>query len=432
MAIIPCLKRAIFDLFYLLCVPVLFLYTLFAPKRRDTLIWGPVPIINNKYWSDAMKRVGYRSCTFMDGYLSINKESDFDLYFHDVVPRFCVGPIRELTKYFFAFCYIIRHASVVHISFYGGPLGRTSCWKFEAYLLKLAGIKSLVIPYGEDAYMYSKVMDTTLRHALLLSYPDAARNEAVIVEHVMYWVRNADIIINGVMFDGIGRWDVPIPQTITVDTHIWQPKKEYSGNDGRTGIVKILHTPNHRGFKGTEFLVNAIDELKREGFKVELVLCEKVPNCVVQETMQTVDILAEQFIFSGYALSGIEGMASGLPVLANLENPIYTRIFRLYGYLTECPILSTTPETLKENLRVLVTHPELREQLGRAGRKYVEKYHSEETAQYLFGSIYRKILHGEDVDLMNLYHPLKSEYNRRKSVIDHPLHENKLPGEYYR
>jgi glycosyltransferase involved in cell wall biosynthesis len=156
-------------------------------------------------------------------------------------------------------------------------------------------------------------------------------------------------------------------------------------------------------------------------------MLEGVPNSEVRAAMQSVDILAEQFLATGYALSGIEGLASGLPVLANLEHEAYTRVFRRYGFLNECPILSTTPETLTDNLRLLIRNPKLREELGRAGRAYAEKYHSYAMAQYMFGAVYYRILEGKDVDLINLFHPLKSEYNRRTPRISHPLVENRLP-----
>jgi hypothetical protein len=215
----------------------------------------------------------------------------------------------------------------------------------------------------------------------------------------------------------------------TIDADQWRPKETYSGHDGTNGTVKVIHTPNHRGVKGTEFLVKAVEELREEGLKVELLLVERMPNEEVRRLMaEEADILTEQFIATGYAMSGIEGMASGLPVMANLEHEAYTRVFRRYSYLNECPILSTTPETLKENLRVLVTNPELREELGRAGRRYAEKYHSEETARYMFEAVYEKIWFGKDIDLMNLFHPLKSEYNHHRALVEHPLVENKLPA----
>ena len=139
---------------------------------------------------------------------------------------------------------------------------------------------------------------------------------------------------------------------------------------------EVLHAPNHRGVKGTEFLIDAVEQLQSEGLPVELVLLERVPNETVRQAMQEADILADQFVCPGYGLAAIEGMASGLPVLCNLEREDATRLFRLYSFLGECPIVSTLPETLVEKLRALVTDPSLRHALGQAGRTYTEKYHS--------------------------------------------------------
>jgi hypothetical protein len=364
----------------------------------------------------------------MHGVYAINARPDFDLYFEDLVPRWLrrlglsgtLGPAAALL-------WVVRNARVMHMPFSGGVLGRTRWWRLEAGLLRRKGIRTIVIPYGSDAYLYSQVIDPSLRLALLMSYPMAARREAEIADRVAYWTRHADAMITGPMIDGLGRTDVTTVQAFCIDTQAWTAKSTYSGHDGRTGPVRVLHTPNHRGFKGTEFLVEAVQGLQREGLLVELVLLEGVPNDQVRKTMLEVDILAEQFLASIYALSGIEGMASGLPVLVNLESEPHTRPFRRYSYLDECPALSTSPETITTNLRRLVTDPSLRETLGRAGRRYVEKYHSYATAQYMFGAIYRQLLAGEVVDLMRLFHPLLSPYMKATPRIDHPLVENRLP-----
>jgi glycosyltransferase involved in cell wall biosynthesis len=276
--------------------------------------------------------------------------------------------------------------------------------------------------------MYSKISDFSLRHALLLSYPKAAINELAITRRVKYWVKRADVIMPFFQMDGIGRWDVLPFSAVTIDAKDWTCKSTYSDHDGINGIVKVVHTPNHRGFKGTEFLIEAVDDLRSEGLLVELILVEGKPNSEVKRIMhEDADILAEQFIVTAYALSAIEGMASGLPVLANLENESYTQIFRRYSYLNECPILSTSPENIKNNLRALVTSPKLRRELGFAGRKFVEKYHSDEFAEYIFKSIYENIYYHKNIDLMNLFHPLKSKYRLSKPLIKSPLIKNKLP-----
>lgn len=395
---------------------------------RPRLVWGPVPIINNKYWSEALREAGFQSETLMlDVYTRINRASDFDRYVRDLSPfrspRLRGAWERWIGPYA-AFLYAIRRFDVFHHPFSGGFLGYTPLWRLEAFLLRTAGKKTVIIPYGGEAYMYSTVADPSLRHALLLSYPAAGRREREIRARVDHWSRWADVVIPGVMLDGMGRWDVLPFSSLAIDTRGWEPRGTWSRHDGRSGPVTVLHTPNHRGFKGTEFLVRAVKELQDEGLRVELRLLEGVQNEEVRRIMaEEADILAEQFIVTGYGLSGVEGMASGLPVLANLESEFYTEVFRRYSYLDECPILSTRPETIRENLRALVTDPELRRTLGRAGREYVQKYHSYEAARYMFGSIYRSFA-GEAVDLMNLFHPLKGD---GRPAVAHPLVRNHLP-----
>lgn len=388
------------------------------------VIFGTTPIISNKYWANALKALGMNSETLMSTHYSINQKEDFDKYFDDVLPKiFRFKPINSVAKLFFVWFYIINNAKVFIMPF-EGVVFKKFFWRFEILLFKLNKIKTIILPYGADSYMYSKIVDKSLQNAILISYPNASKKEKEIEKRVFLWSKYADIVITGIMSgDGFPRWDVCIPQFVIIDTDEWKPKDKYLMNDGLNGNVKVLHTPNHRGFKGTEFLIKAVEELKAEGLMVELILLEKVPNELVKKKMQEVDILAEQFIF-GYGLNAIEGMASGLPVLSNLEHDI-SIMFRRYSFLNECPILSTTPETLKDNLRILITNPQLRVELGKLGRKYVEKYHSYKTFQYLFTNILKK-LEGEEVDLMNLFHPLKSEYVKT-NYIRTPLINNKLP-----
>ena len=218
---------------------------------------------------------------------------------------------------------------------------------------------------------------------------------------------------------------------ICLDLKYWINKRKYSNNNGTNGEVNIIHTPNHRGFKGTEFIIEAVSELKKEGLKVNLILLEGLKNDDVKKILKkNADILVEQVIFNGYALSGIEGMASGLPVLSNLTNNNFLNVFRRYSFLDECPILATSPETIKLNLKTLIINPFLRESLGLAGRKYVEKYHCFESFQYMFTQIINKIWFNKNVDLINMYHPLNPEsYNNQSAIIEHPLVKNKIPEE---
>lgn len=414
---------------WLSCAPLFIVLVVCAclPKRRRELLWGTVPLISNAYWAQAMRANGWAAKTLMASYYAINQRTDFDLYYDDFVPR-GLRALRSLVALLGrcgALLYTFRNAKVVHINFHGWILGSTPLWRLEGWLLRFCGIKVIAIPYGADAYQSSQIPDTSLRHALLMTYPALALNEREIGKRVRYWSRHADCIVCGIMMEGMPRWDILTPCAFAIDLLRWVPKEDYSMNDGRRGLVRVIHTPNHRGFKGTEFLVEAVQQLRAEGLQVELDIVEKTSNVEVRRRLLESDILAEQFVATGYAFNGIEGMASGLPVLANLHAEFYTRLFRRYSFLDECPILSTTPESLVDNLRLLVTDPQLRRTLGLAGRAYAEKYHSYAAAQYLFGAIYRKLFGKEDVDLINLFHPLKSDYVRSRPKIAHPLRESR-------
>ncbi|PKL77173.1 MAG: hypothetical protein CVV27_06510 [Candidatus Melainabacteria bacterium HGW-Melainabacteria-1] len=216
---------------------------------------------------------------------------------------------------------------------------------------------------------------------------------------------------------------------MVLDQSLWAGKLDYSEADGRQQPVRILHAPNHRGFKGSEFLIQAVAELQAEGWQIQLELIEGLPNQEVRQRLQTADILVEQ-LMTGYGMSAVEGMATGLVVLSNLEDKRYTEVFRRYSYFEECPVVSVSPESVKDVLQALIRQPQLRRELGQASRQYAEKYHSYPFAQYLFGQIYAKLFEQQPIELINLFHPLKSEYNQSLPKVRHPLIHHRLPPEY--
>lgn len=389
---------------------------------RNKIIFGSTPIKNNKYWCEALRKEGYDVETFMTHfYSSINKKEDFDKYFDDVIPPFFKK--KHYSRFFWVWLHIIKNAKILVRSFdfiypfeelfthsFFSPFLQKLFMFIELILLKINDIKVIVLPYGADSYMYSRVKSKLLQNALIISYPEFAKREKEIEYRVFWWSKHADLVITGLMtLDGFPRWDVCMPQFVVIDTDLWKRKKKYGRGNGKEGLVKILHTPNHRGFKGTEYIINAVEELRKEGLKVELVLLEGVQNDKVREIMEECDMLVEQLICPGYALSGIEGMAKGLVVISNLDEPEeFRKLFSKYSFLGECPIVSANIWNVKEKLRELIENPDLREELGRKGREYVEKYHSYKTFVFLFENILKK-LEGKEVNLINLFHPLNTK-----------------------
>ncbi|PKL77172.1 MAG: hypothetical protein CVV27_06505, partial [Candidatus Melainabacteria bacterium HGW-Melainabacteria-1] len=101
------------------------LLTLLSRRPRQTLIWGSTPIINNRYWSEAMKAAGYRSQTLMRTFYSrINTGTDYDLYFADLVPAWLRVPgLHHWIERGTVLLYVLRQARIVHLSYDGMALG---------------------------------------------------------------------------------------------------------------------------------------------------------------------------------------------------------------------------------------------------------------------------------------------------------------------
>ena len=405
-------------------------------KFKPRLFWGTVPIKNFSYWNKAMQQDSYISKTVMFDFYSINKKEDFDEYLYDIISPLYLRPFVYLRKIFpnvskmhWVF-YVASNFDILHITYEGVIFKDSSFWKEELLLYKKLGLKIVALPYGSDYQRYSKLYSKSWQHVLLINYPKNALKENVINQKIEFISEHADCIMSGFQYDQVGRWDI-LPYAIyPMDCDTWKQKQTYSNKDGKNGIVKVYHTPNHKGIKGTEFLIEAIESLKNEGVLVELILIEKLENDKVRELLfEDADILVEQLIL-GYALSAIEGMSCGLPVITNLEEEVYTRVFRRYSYLNECPMVSSSPEKIKQDLKVLISNPVLRKKLGIAGRQYAEKYHSYKAMTSIFNAIYDKIWYNKPIDLINFFNPQnKLSYNNQSIKINHPLFENKITSE---
>jgi len=393
-------------------------------NTKPRLVWGSTPLINNRHWSRAMQSAGYFSETYTQSfYSSINQRSDWDRVLDEEW-----GRCPKVLKPFLAFLHSLLVYDVFFISVDGFFIGRLPfVWRLQAPLLQLAKKKVVIQPYGSDAYVYRRIRSIPLVHGLLLSYPDAARQQSEVQKRLDYWCRNADVCIPGVMgIDGFGRWDVLVPSALTLDLTEWQASSRHSQADGRNATVVVCHAPNHRGFKGTEFLLDAVRKLQAEGLQVELRLLEKIQNSEVRRILrEDADILVEQLICTGHGLNAVEGMASGLPVISNLEDEDYILPMRRWSFFSECPIVSATPENLVDVLRKLITRPQLRRELGHASRKYVEKYQGLDSAAYLFDAVI-EFAYGRRPSLNNLFHPLKGERTHRLPRIQHSLVNNRI------
>jgi hypothetical protein len=133
--------------------------------------------------------------------------------------------------------------------------------------------------------------------------------------------------------------------------------------------LRIVHAPNHRQFKGTRFLITAVERLRGDGCPVELVLVEGLPNDQALEIYRTADLVFDQCLIGFHGYFALEAMAFGKPVLCFIRKP--------QAYLLDagqCPIVNTPAERVEATLRELAADRGRLDELGRRGRRYVEEH----------------------------------------------------------
>lgn len=153
--------------------------------------------------------------------------------------------------------------------------------------------------------------------------------------------------------------------------YFWLPLdlEEWSLNLIQNKIPIIVHAPTNRMIKGTKYVLDAVEKLKKEGYKFKFVLLENVSRQKIKNIFKNCDIVIDQLISGWYGQTTVEAMALGKPVLCYIRED-------LKKYSPELPILSTDPDNIYDNLKFLIQNVDLCLELGKKGRKYVEDHHN--------------------------------------------------------
>jgi hypothetical protein len=326
-----------------------------------------------------MSARGYESRTLADGVMSINHREDFDVHRDEFLGRAWAW---EAVRDFFVFAWGIRNADVLLTFFDGGLLRHTALRGLEAQLLRLAGKRLIVFPYGSDIAVPGTL--GVAEGPLFADYPGLAQLGEQTRARVDYFCRWADLIIRNHQYGYLPRADVVWPTQFAVDTELWKGDGTASTADGETGDVVVLHAPNHRRIKGTQQLLDAIDSLRARGLRIVLEVIERAPNEVVRAAVQRCDIVAEQFI-AGFGIFAVEGASAGKPVLSALG--WWPPEVRESGFVRDCPFVDVDADGLEAALVRLVTDPAHREAVGRAGRRFALDHCSYEATGRVWGAL---------------------------------------------
>jgi glycosyltransferase involved in cell wall biosynthesis len=199
--------------------------------------------------------------------------------------------------------------------------------------------------YGKKSVFHYLGSDIRGKTPAELAYGKRASAEIVGSFDAIRWVPEAHVVPNGL---DLSKYR-PVPPP-------------------RHDRVRVVHAPTSRQKKGTQWIVDACARLP-----VELDVVENTRHDQAVERYKQADIVVDQLNAGWYGVFALECMALGKPVLTFLHEEAVRRTEEAFG--VRLPLVPTSKETLEDDLRALAEQPELRGEIGRRSRAYVERVH---------------------------------------------------------
>jgi glycosyltransferase involved in cell wall biosynthesis len=136
-----------------------------------------------------------------------------------------------------------------------------------------------------------------------------------------------------------------------------------------TASPKIMHAPSVKATKGTQYIRQAIEDLKKAGLDFEYIEVFGISHEEAVQMYSMADIIIDQLMMGSHGAFACEAMALGKPVICYILDEL------LSTYPPGFPIINANPGTIVEVLEEIICSPEKRYEIGKKSRKYAEEVH---------------------------------------------------------
>lgn len=204
----------------------------------------------------------------------------------------------------------------------------------------------------------------------------------------------------------IGPNIIEAPWAYCLDKNIWSPNIMIPSNFKLAippKTIKLYHSVGNfdsrraavgefATIKSTHVYRKVIEELKNEGFDVEMIFFSDVPNRQIIYYMAQADIVLDMLTFGFFGANVREALMMGKPVICFLRPEwMLSTAEEIPEFVQEMPIVSATPDTVKDIIIDLIKNKEKREMIGKASREFAIKWFASENAakeaDYFFSRI---------------------------------------------
>lgn len=162
-----------------------------------------------------------------------------------------------------------------------------------------------------------------------------------------------------------------LPYTI----HRWEDLPHCPVDFNKTRL-RIAHAPTDRGAKGTEFILNALNDLaEKYSDQVDIKLIEKVTHAQCLKLLEDVDVVVDQILIGWYGALGVEAMKMGKPVIARIAQEDLNFLPEPMANEVQDAVIPAEPKNIYAVLERCLGDRKFLRQKAEAGREYVNRWH---------------------------------------------------------
>lgn len=228
--------------------------------------------------------------------------------------------------------------------------------------------KKIVFHYlGKDVKLYKQSIE---RYKISnMAYSSGKPEEAIkmdekITKRLLFETKYAAMqFVCSPIYSEFVKGSVLLPLAIDLAPYKFSPVKA-----GDT--LKILHAPTSRLNKGTPFIIDAVERLQTEGYKIDFKICENITHVNLLKEYEKCDVFIDQ-VLGGYGTAAIEAMAFGKPTISYLRD-IH---FNDKTFPDGVPIIRAHKDNIYDVLKDVLNNKESLWDISFESRKFVEKNH---------------------------------------------------------
>jgi hypothetical protein len=155
-------------------------------------------------------------------------------------------------------------------------------------------------------------------------------------------------------------------------------------------VPRLVHAPSQKAFKGTRYVDEAVEALRRKGLEFEYVEVHGLTHEEARQEYARADLIVDQLCGGAHGVFAVEAMSLGKPVICYILPEL------IDSYPEGFPIINANPETIEPVLEKWLQSPEERYRLGVQSREYAERVHDCRVVAARLEKVYQALPRGAE------------------------------------